>query len=233
MDWQAFQHHFSIARTKRFLDHATGDTAEAHAAYLTNIRLAQSLMPLLHVLEVVLRNAIHNSLTRSLGRPDWWSSLDERDFAGILLEVHTTQAKLRKRRESDFPDKVVAEMTFGFWTSLFNVRYQASLWRMLRLAFPHCPKKLRQRHLISTSLNGIRNLRNRVFHHEPLLWLKPTPVAVTEQAMQLLGWLDPRLVKWMTERGDTYACWTPCTVLLQSVATDTEALSELTATKVA
>lgn len=33
-------------------------------------------------------------------------------------------------------DKVVAELTFGFWTALFNKQYAKDFWKPLMYAFP-------------------------------------------------------------------------------------------------
>ncbi|HKK10318.1 MAG TPA: hypothetical protein VJ939_05745, partial [Bacteroidales bacterium] len=62
--------------------------------------------------------------------------------------------------------RVIAELSFGFWTSLFDSRFEKTLWKNLRLAFPNCPKHIRQRKTMSSKFNGIRKLRNRIFHHE-------------------------------------------------------------------
>lgn len=40
-------------------------------------------------------------------------------------------------RVPERPDRVIAELTFGFWRYLFARRYQASLWRVLAGAFPN------------------------------------------------------------------------------------------------
>ena len=56
-----------------------------------------------------------------------------------------------------------------FVADQLNVQFQTILWKDLRLIFPRCPKPQRQRHTVSSALNQIRELRNRVFHHEQLL----------------------------------------------------------------
>jgi hypothetical protein len=84
------------------------------------------------------------------------------------LQKTRAKNKLQRRAETATPDKIVAELTFGFWSSLFNGSFQSVLWKDLRLVFPRCPKRQRQRHAIASALNQIRNLRNRIFHHEPL-----------------------------------------------------------------
>jgi len=67
--------------------------------------------------------------------------------------------------------RMVAELSFGFWTSLLDVRYERSnvLWpHLLRPTFPRMRNRDRKRKTISARINSIRLLRNRVSHHEPI-----------------------------------------------------------------
>ncbi|MDR2924663.1 MAG: hypothetical protein LBU76_01705 [Azoarcus sp.] len=74
--------------------------------------------------------------------------------------MRRAKKKLSKRKEQQNQDKVLAELNFGFWTSLFNAKVERILLKDLRLVFAHCPKEKRQRGEISPELNTIRNLRN-------------------------------------------------------------------------
>lgn len=102
---------------------------------------------------------------------------------------------------------MLAELTFGFWTSLFNVQFQAVLWKDLRLVFARCPKPQRQRHNISAALNRIRDLRNRIFHHEPLLWLIPTLLEQHQTGVTVINWVDPELGQWLGNHDRLPAVW--------------------------
>lgn len=155
-------------------------------------------MPLLNVLEIALRNAIHKALQSQYGRPDWWGAwVNDPVFSYQSRQVAEANSKLARRHEPQHPDKIVAELTFGFWSSLFNSQFQPVLWKNLRLVFAHCPKSQRQRHTISAALNQIRDLRNRVFHHEPLIWLTPDLVAQHAVGLEVVHWLDPNLETWL------------------------------------
>ncbi len=208
MDWQVLERHFSAARLGRYRDARGGDLAMAALDYSWNVRLAESLVPMLNALEISLRNGIHARLCAFYGRRDWWEV-----WAGNPLysyqhkEVATAKRKLTKRKESITPDKLVAELTFGFWTSLFNASFQDELWQPLRLVFAHCPKGLRQRHNISSALNQIRDLRNRVFHHEPLVWLKPTLLEQHATGTKVVGWIGSDLQMWLYSHDRFPAAW--------------------------
>ncbi|NWD34209.1 hypothetical protein HX793_30930, partial [Pseudomonas reactans] len=118
--------------------------ADASTAYIHNLLLAESIMPCLHVLEVALRNAIHSQLKKKYARPDWWEAV-----ATFNTDEHKTiiaaKAKITSKSHACTPDRLVSELSFGFWTSLFNARHETELWKELRLAFPRCPKARRKR----------------------------------------------------------------------------------------
>ena len=87
--------------------------------------------------------------------------------------------------------RVVAELQFGFWTSLLDVRYERKLWqRILKSAFPYMPGRIRTRHFLSGRFQNLRRLRNRVFHHEPL-WNWPNLMQRHNEAREALGWMCP------------------------------------------
>jgi hypothetical protein len=195
-------------KLRRYLIFFGGDADRAMAAYVDNMRLAEALMTMLGVLEISLRNGLHRRLSITCGRPDWWEIWHgDPDLRWQTSEVASARSKLQRRAEAFTPDKIVAELPFGFWTSLFNVLLQDRLWKDLRLVFPRCPKPQRQRHTIAAALNQIRNLRNRVFHHEQLLWLTPPLPVIHAKGTEVISWLDPRLVTWMETFDRFPTCW--------------------------
>jgi len=209
MNWTDLEKHFSTARLGRYRAACGGSAARAAAAYSHNMLLAEAMLPSLNVLEIALRNGIHSRLTRRYGRADWWEAwAGIPGFAWQNNEINGAKAKLIRRKEAQTPDKIIAELTFGFWSSLFNTQFQAVLWKQLRLVFPRCPKPHRQRHTISSALNQIRDLRNRVFHHEPLLWLTPALIDQHALGLQAIGWLDPQLVNWLNHHDRLPVAWT-------------------------
>ena len=208
MNWNDLEKHFSAARVGRYHAAYKGDTAKATGAYAHNMLLAESMFPVLNVLEIALRNGVHSRLSAVHNRADWWELWrNDPKMSWQIREVDSAKSKLQRRQEGQTPDKIVAELTFGFWCSLFNATFQKTLWRDLRLVFPKCPKPQRQRHTISSALNQIRDLRNRVFHHEPLLWISPSLLDLHSIGTETVGWLDPQLVKWLANYDRLPASW--------------------------
>lgn len=209
MNWDDLERHFSPARLGRYRASCDGDEVLAVRAYIDSILLAEAMMPMLNVLEIALKNGVHRRLSISYARIDWWETwTGNPTFSFQTSELANAKRKLLRRAEFPTPDKIVAELAFGFWSSLFNVQLQTMLWKELRLVFPRCPKPQRQRHNISSALNQVRELRNRVFHHEQLLWLTPSLIDMHGKGMEILGWLDPQLPEWLIRFDRLPAIWT-------------------------
>jgi hypothetical protein len=90
---------------------------------------------------------------------------------------------------------VVAELSFGFWTSLLSSDYERIFWqRILTDAFPLMPRRLRSRPKLAGRLHTLRRLRNRVSHHEPIY--KLTNLAQThDDLLAEISWLAPSLLR--------------------------------------
>jgi hypothetical protein len=141
MDWHDLEKHFSAARLGRYRAACNGDESKAASAYVHNLLLAEATMPMLNVIEIALKNGVHYRLTALYQRTDWWEAwTNDPSFAWQAREVGNAKAKLLRRAEAVTPDKIIAELAFGFWSSLFNVQFQPILWKDLRLVFPRCPK---------------------------------------------------------------------------------------------
>lgn len=208
MDWSDLEKHFSAARLGRYRASCNGDVARAAKAYVNNMLLAEATMPMLNVLEIALKNGVHQRLITLYKRSDWWDSwVSDPSFAWQVREVVSAKAKLQRRAEALTPDKIIAELPFGFWSSLFNVQFQTILWKDLRLIFPRCPKPQRQRHTVSSALNQIREPRNRVFHHEQLLWLSPSLIDLHGKAIEVVGWIDQKLPPWLASYDRLPTTW--------------------------
>lgn len=160
MNWTDLEKHFSSARLGRYRASCDGDEARAAKAYGNNILLAEAMMPMLSILEIALRNGIDRRLSARYQRADWWETwTGDPAFAWQSREVGNVKNKLQRRTELVTTDKIIAELAFGFWSSLFNGSFQSILWKDLRLVFPRCPKHQRQRQTVSSALNQIRDLR--------------------------------------------------------------------------
>lgn len=117
MTWQTLESKLSTPRMARYLQHHRGNEQAAAQAYIHNMRIAESLVSIFHVLEVSLRNAIQKELAIEYDRPDWYEIWEASSKPGLKkLYASVTEAKrvLRQRRVNITPDNIVAELSFGF-----------------------------------------------------------------------------------------------------------------------
>jgi len=165
---------------------------ELFAHYAWNMELSASLYTPLQCLEVCLRNGIHDAATAHFNTDVWF------DVPGVLLppELHKVQeakGALLKGKKQLEAGRIVPELTFGFWTSLFDVRYEKILWPwLLKPVVPTMPRQIRIRKNLSKRFNHIRILRNRIFHHEPLWHWRDLPDQHAE-LLEAIGWVNPAM----------------------------------------
>jgi len=174
-------------------DHSGSDSDEKMLTrYLWNMALCRSLYPALQGLEIALRNSIHHAISSREGT-DWWFRKRHSVVQGGYGKSKVGNAIRRVRESSNplTPGRVIAELSFGFWTSLFNRRYDQDLWpSLLKDVFPDAPRKIRTTKFMRSELNKMRNLRNRVFHHEPI-WHWSDLDDKHEQLLNLIEWICP------------------------------------------
>lgn len=140
--------------------------------YKLNLQKSKNAYIPLSVLEVSLRNSI-NTLFERLYTRGW--ILNEADFLKQkeLKKIYEAKNSIKERGEILTKEKLVAELTFGFWTGLFQSAYKEKMrFNNLKQIFPNLPPKEVleiDRKQLSSKLNHIRKFRNRVFHHENIL----------------------------------------------------------------
>lgn len=189
---------FSSQRLEKYIRLYGSDETKISAHYKANLAMAESLYTSLSVFEVTLRNALSKELERMMGRKDWYSEFPSIPaLTSLTSEVTIAERHILQRGEKVSPDKIVAELTFGFWVTLLNSEYELILWKGLRLAFPHMPKKDRKRKNVSSPCNALRKLRNRVFHHEPICWDLDYITDIHNRLVTVLSWMNSDMPTWL------------------------------------
>lgn len=162
--------------------------------YFWNVALSEALYPGLAALEITLRGSIHDALTAREGTDMWFRGLLEprqlRDYASAYLTLYE-----RLKRNTPTSDQIVAELTFGFWTTLLSQPYHQSLWvprgtQLVKTVFPHLSPTPNNRHFVHQRYNDLRLLRNRVMHHEPI-WHRPNLLREHQAVIEAIGWISP------------------------------------------
>jgi hypothetical protein len=172
--------------------------------YLWNVELSEALYPCLQAIEVTLRNSIHSAASTRYQTEYWF------DLADVLLpaqaaKIQEERDELRRRGKPQTAGRIVAELTFGFWVNLFNRPYERAphnadnrwAWHDRNLAlidtvFPHAPRRVRNRESMRRRCDAVRDLRNRVFHYEPI-WHRPFLDREHADILSMIGWISPRM----------------------------------------
>jgi hypothetical protein len=201
MDRKTIERIFSPDRLAPYLRKHDNNFDKAIEHYKANIEVSETFYPLLAILEVGLRNQMDYQLKRKFNTDSWF---DNNDFIKIVSRFQIdriTDARNSILREKKIvtSGKVISELSFGFWTSLLDSKFERTLWKKLRLSFPNCPKAIRQRKTMSSKFNGIRKLRNRIFHHEPVTWNIDVIRNYRDEIIEAIDWIDKGLLDWSND----------------------------------
>jgi hypothetical protein len=163
------------------------------ARYLWNMALCESLYSPLQMAEIALRNSLHRSLTARCNRQQWYDVI-----TGLPQwqqdQLVDARAKLVKDGKTVTPGRMVAELHFGFWTGFFNKCHaRTGLGHALAgQAFPHAPRTERDLRKLDARWKRIRDLRNRVFHHERIIHWTDLDAQHTA-ILEVIRWASPEL----------------------------------------
>ena len=197
MDKKFFEKFFSEKRLEKYFVRY-GDTEKAMKHYRCNIELSEAFYPCISTFEVVLRNSISRELSVLFDREDWYSVFATTPgLTGLNKYISQANKQIAVRKEYSTPSKIIAELTLGFWVSLFNVEYERILWKDLRRVFPNMPKKERQRKKVAPPINRFRSFRNRIFHHEPISWNLGKLRNVHTEMLTVMDWINKDIPLWI------------------------------------
>ena len=203
----------SEARLKRCRQLAAGNAERAVRLHQADAELAASLYGMLRAFEIGLRNSIDHRLREHLQTPDWilapppgliWKDSERRVIADATKRASRSGAEIETLRVRH--DRMVSSLNFGFWCHLFKRAYEHVLWKSaLERLFPN--RAIRGQEVFER-LDALRDVRNRVAHHDAVLphrargaretvgWLlhEMTPIAGSTRSRELFSaMLSPHL----------------------------------------
>jgi hypothetical protein len=117
----------SLERFGRYVAWTGGDRRAAVELYSLNARISEALYIPVHGLEIALRNRIHTVMTEADG--ERWFDTD-----GLLVAPHqkdqltTAVAEIEEAGKEATAGRIVAALTFSFWTAMLSPAYE-TLWR--------------------------------------------------------------------------------------------------------
>ncbi|HEU0081813.1 MAG TPA: hypothetical protein VFQ87_03000 [Bradyrhizobium sp.] len=183
-------------RFKTYLAGAGYCQQRALELYLWNAKLGEAFHLPIQAVEVALRNSINVALSKAF-TANWWECknlfdlLDDERKADLALVLR----RLRNRELELHTGQVVAGLSFGFWVGILDGRYNPPIWSgQLRTTFPFFPAD-RSRKSLHVNVRKVATLRNRIFHHEPLIGRNN--LSDFSGLMTLLEWISPEKAAWI------------------------------------
>lgn len=163
----------SYPRFTKYLKAASSQKQKAIRLYVINTKISGAFMADLHFLEIALRNKFTQQLSKTYGN-DWFNNLRFTQLLnpGSQRILHKAIKKASRTLPpgtslSLLPGKVVSELSFGFWHMMLESKLEHKLWiPCLHKAF--LPRKPPKRSDFNQNLEKLRQLRNRIAHHEPI-----------------------------------------------------------------
>jgi hypothetical protein len=156
--------------------------------------------------EIIFRNACCRQLSSAFDNSNWiiaeksgfmsHSSL-ERSKYFLRESVSSAEKSILKSKGVVSSERIVGELPFGFWTSLFDPHHSKLINGCVLRAFPNKPADVNRKSLTGR-LTRVREFRNRVYHNEPVCFYG-TKVdfthadVVRQDIYALLEWMDPEL----------------------------------------
>ena len=200
MNLDFFQKIEAILNSER-LDAYRGDGADEAltlSRYALNMALSESLYPALQFAEIALRNVIHKAMSDHLGADTWFIESRARLLEWQRRSVIEAKRKLADNQKPETPGRVVAELNFGFWTGFFNREHaQTGIGHFLAgRSFPHAPRDEQDFTKLGHRWKKIRDLRNRVFHHERILHWRDLDER-HQAILDIIAWMSPPLRKFV------------------------------------
>lgn len=145
--------------------YGNGDNSILLNEYVYNLKLSESFYPALSLLEIALRNQICNAIDKFICK-DWLlqelskqSILADKEYQKLLESAN----KIKKAGKKITNDRLISEMTFGFWIHLFTKSYRPKLWDkkgVFEAVFPNYVQKGTLTGYTKTYSNGKTDVYN-------------------------------------------------------------------------
>jgi hypothetical protein len=202
----ALERALSAERLSTYLAATNGDQVAALRLHVWNTRISAALYGPLQALEIVMRNAFHRELA-AVYSVDWYDNPRVPLTPAARARVTEAKETVWRAGRTFEPGRIIAELSFGFWERLLThgppgrVNYEMALWRpALHRAFPNV--RLRRAD-VHRPLPSLRDLRNRIAHHEPIFG---RDLAAEYRAiLDVIGWMCADTRAWVMHHSEVAA----------------------------
>ena len=210
MEYSKLEYFVSQPRLNRFLIATAGSKSKAQKLYRINLRVSQSFYPVFNLFEIFLRNIVNYQISSHFANPNWIMTekngfMNDPSLAAskyfLKKSVQKAENIIHRKGGTITAGKVIAEQSFGFWTSLFDTHHYRLIGGVIIHCFPNKPANI-NRSLLNQKLNRIREFRNRVYHNEPICFNDTNidfsnAILIKQEMYELLEWIDLDLTEYV------------------------------------
>jgi hypothetical protein len=194
----------SNPRFGTYLNYTGGNVERALQLYEWNIMVSSAFIMPLHMCEIAVRNGVVEAVGKVHGQRWPWSSGFRRSLPrpSHPRKYNPEQDLISVSSRLQTAGKIIAELKFAFWEKLFTAGQDLRLWTpYLSTAFPGAPAGLPisvVRQKAFDNLRGIRAIRNRIAHHEPIF----TRNILNEYQImhEMIKWRSPVAAEWVDRK---------------------------------
>ena len=162
--------------------------------FFLSIEIAAALWVHISAFEQTFRTFVNEKFSSVYGRSDWWniqgllSQKDSRDVRKLI-------GRLRSRNLDVTINSIVENLSFSFWVELLGKRYHETIWLKIIGYLPVYPGR---REDFYNKAREIRNLRNSIAHHGPIM--RRNLIRDHAYLGELTAILDPELAREVEKR---------------------------------
>ena len=192
-DYQQLKQDISIPRLSSYQHFfKTKQIIEIYDYYCWNAEISSAFFQLIGIVEITLRNKVHQALSSHCHNPQSQGSVSSNDWYNFLdLNKHSKDKILsvthKKKKGTWLPknpplshDDAISRMTYGFWPKILDIQKdingnQVPWGEIIPLIIPNHRyktesywKKIKHQDQLYSRLEQIGSLRNRIAHFEPI-----------------------------------------------------------------
>ena len=162
--------------------------------FFLKIEIAAALWVHIAVFESTFRTFLIEKLSLVYGQRDWWTVIDllsQKD----LKDVRKVIGRLKSRNLDVTTTLIFENLSFSFWVELLGKRYHETIWLKIIKYIPVYPGR---REDFYNKAREIRNLRNSIAHHDPIM--RRNLIRDHAYLGELTAILDPELAREVEKR---------------------------------
>lgn len=200
MDRTQIEHLFSTPRVGKYFEYANTRGLEPWGLYCDNLRRSASWWTQIAMIEVAVRNKVDQALAHKYADRFWFDNLAfSADLSKTVYVKFARDLDHGRREINDSADAVISSLSMGFWGALLHSNLESKLWS------PAISKQFTvgtRRHELHRAFTELRQIRNRIAHHESLLQITNADFAKAVSIVSMaLGPEFQQLLKECSRRG--------------------------------